>query len=634
MHAYVCFQGCLANRDNLRSLQNLENVCNELVERWHFRMLNDDIRNDRYQKAIGNAIGINECRNPNFRVLDIGTGTGLLAIYAAQEGCKSIVAVDDCPQMAMIARHVFETTSYCEQIDLLDIYSTFLMPELVGGQFDLIVTETLDSGAFGEGILKTLIHAKECLLKENGKILPQKVTLYIAGYRSTQMTMDHLCLNESFTDMIYLKGCSMVSNTSDPYDTENVRLVSDFKLVTSTEEAFSCDFNDLDDMKFIEQGAKEAKVKLTVIHTGYLDGFAIWFDVDVDETNRISSSPSHRSCWDTVVFRLSHRFIITASRPELNVTVSCPAGRLTLVHDYNYTGHVISVKQDIIRFINDFEYIDQLEHEFFSSGQRISVSNRASYANILDFSPFPYVGICLMKEQRATKLYCDRSVQEFVEFVASQNAVDLDKIVFLENPTDSLSISDMFDIIILSPLNTMGCVNSSQVSNYGYLKENKLTPGGRMLPHAIEVWGELVQSHYLNEVCFVSNPVLEALGIQSAINKFATYHQMNLQTFPHTSCSSPFLCAELQLNDELYEQTVSVMGSSPGRLESDGILYYFQIRLTPGECPVSTRRIMSHIRRACLLWDPKRMELGDRRRTANPLIVRYVQQHGVIYFNL
>lgn len=602
-----------------------------MVERWHFRMLNDDLRNDRFQKAIANSIPVDV--KENFRMLDIGTGTGLLAIYAAQEGCQSIVAIDDSKTMFKIAGHIIHQNDFKDQIDLLELYSTYVEPEIIGGQFDLIVTETLDSGAFGEGILETLIHAKETLLKPKGKILPHRVKMWIAGFQSKQMALDHLCLNDTFSDLVYLKGCSLVSNTSEPYDTENVRLVNDFKLVTLEKAAFKCDFNNLDDMKSIFSGAKEQMVKLPVTDWAYLDGFVMWFEVDVDDTNRVSSNPQLRSCWDTVVFRMSHRHKLFPIRPELSVTISCPRGRLTLVHDFDYTGNVVRVGQDVIRFINDTEYLDQLEHEFLSAGKRITLTNRASYNIVLDFSPFPYVGICLMKEQRATKVYCNRSVQEFVEFVANQNALPLEQIIFLDDPVDALTVTDMFDIIILNPLNTLGCVNSSQISNYAYLKENKLAPGGRMLPHKIEVWGELIQSSYLTEVCSVTNPQLEELGINAAINRFATYHHLNLQTFPHTSRSLPFLCAELRLNDEQFEESVSVVGLNPGRMEADGILYYFQVRLVEGgEEMFSTRQMSSHIRRACLLWDPT--QYSALQRNANPMVVRYVQQHGVIHFKL
>ena len=57
----------------LGARENLENVCGHLVERWHFRMLNDIRRNQAYRIAIDSTIA-----DGFDTVLDIGTGTGLL----------------------------------------------------------------------------------------------------------------------------------------------------------------------------------------------------------------------------------------------------------------------------------------------------------------------------------------------------------------------------------------------------------------------------------------------------------------------------------------------------------------------------------------------------------------------------
>lgn len=59
--------------DYLGARENLENVCGHLVERWHFRMLNDRVRNEAYRGAITAAV-----KAGYDTVLDIGTGTGLL----------------------------------------------------------------------------------------------------------------------------------------------------------------------------------------------------------------------------------------------------------------------------------------------------------------------------------------------------------------------------------------------------------------------------------------------------------------------------------------------------------------------------------------------------------------------------
>ena len=60
--------------DFLRARENSDGVCNLLVERWHFRMLNDVERNEAFRCAIERAVRQYGCLN----VLDIGCGTGIL----------------------------------------------------------------------------------------------------------------------------------------------------------------------------------------------------------------------------------------------------------------------------------------------------------------------------------------------------------------------------------------------------------------------------------------------------------------------------------------------------------------------------------------------------------------------------
>ena len=72
------FQRALTlNPEYLKARENLDNICSHLVERWHFRMLNDVKRNALYDLAIQSAIQ-QVSPDSKLSVLDIGTGTGLL----------------------------------------------------------------------------------------------------------------------------------------------------------------------------------------------------------------------------------------------------------------------------------------------------------------------------------------------------------------------------------------------------------------------------------------------------------------------------------------------------------------------------------------------------------------------------
>jgi protein arginine N-methyltransferase 1 len=56
--------------------------------REHDRMLADNVRLDPYYRAISKYVGKGDV------VVDIGTGTGILSFFAAQQGPKKIYAID------------------------------------------------------------------------------------------------------------------------------------------------------------------------------------------------------------------------------------------------------------------------------------------------------------------------------------------------------------------------------------------------------------------------------------------------------------------------------------------------------------------------------------------------------------
>jgi ribosomal protein L11 methyltransferase len=76
-----------------------------------------------------------KCIEPGMRVLDAGTGSGILAVYAAKSGAESIVAFDNDPQAIVNARENCHLNSINQRIELhcCDIDS------IIEREFDLII---------------------------------------------------------------------------------------------------------------------------------------------------------------------------------------------------------------------------------------------------------------------------------------------------------------------------------------------------------------------------------------------------------------------------------------------------------------------------------------------------------------
>ena len=67
----------------------LQSLVGALVPRWHFSMLNDFTRNSRFADAIKRAAEAwrkTKKGGDAVRLLDIGSGTGLLSMVAADAG--------------------------------------------------------------------------------------------------------------------------------------------------------------------------------------------------------------------------------------------------------------------------------------------------------------------------------------------------------------------------------------------------------------------------------------------------------------------------------------------------------------------------------------------------------------------
>ena len=120
-------------------------------------------------------------------VLDIGAGTGLLAMLAARAGAQAVWAAECSAVMAALARECCAANG-CGGVSVLEGMSTDLSvgaaAAAAGGErglclpakVDLVVSEILDAGLLGEQVLPTLRHAAAHLLRPGGRMIPAGAT--------------------------------------------------------------------------------------------------------------------------------------------------------------------------------------------------------------------------------------------------------------------------------------------------------------------------------------------------------------------------------------------------------------------------------------------------------------------------
>jgi precorrin-6B methylase 2 len=133
----------------------------------HARMLHDDRRTSDYIAALREAV------RPGDIVLDIGTGSGVLAIAAARAGARHVYAVE-ASDIADVAERVFAANGVQDRVTLIRGWSRDIkLPE----RADLLVAEVIGNEPFEEEILETTLDARRRLLKPGARLIPHTLEL-------------------------------------------------------------------------------------------------------------------------------------------------------------------------------------------------------------------------------------------------------------------------------------------------------------------------------------------------------------------------------------------------------------------------------------------------------------------------
>lgn len=133
-------------------------------------MVSDQIRTDAFAEAISEVVKEGD------RVLDVGTGTGLLAMLSAKAGAEKVYGIDQA-SIADLATKMVEHNGLSDKVEIIKGNAKNLqLPEKV----DVLVSEWLGHFGFVETMLDDVIVARDNNLKANGTMLPCGIELFMA----------------------------------------------------------------------------------------------------------------------------------------------------------------------------------------------------------------------------------------------------------------------------------------------------------------------------------------------------------------------------------------------------------------------------------------------------------------------
>lgn len=242
----------------------------------HSDMLFDEERVNRYLEAINQQV------KPGDIVVDIGTGTGLLAFLCVRAGAKRVHAIErsDALKWAKILteHHGLSNKIIFHSADSRDVE--------LHEKVNVILTETIGHIAFEEGMVESIFDAKSRFLSPGGKIIPQKVSLKLAPvceeniYKSCiECWEDAWGIEYSLLRKDAIKACYLTD-------------ITDRELMAVPKTLFEVDFLESKDLPILN-----GSCSFKVFRKGNVNGIALWFDALLAHNITLSSGPWKRTHW-------------------------------------------------------------------------------------------------------------------------------------------------------------------------------------------------------------------------------------------------------------------------------------------------------------------------------------------------
>lgn len=256
---------------------------------WHFPMMNDTVRNDAYEKALKTAL------QKGGVVLDIGSGSGLLAMMAARHGATKVTTCEEVTMVAEKAKVIIGRNGFADQIKVINKLSTDMVVgvDLID-RADILVTEIFDYGLLGEKAFRAIGHARKHLLKPNAQLIPSGVRVYAMCIESSEIYQNHRVETISDFDLSPF-------NQFSSYDYTGYHLAkTEYRALSATTSIFDFDFYNI-------PGNESVPIEFNVTESGVCHAVAFWYELQLDQDTIISTAPHlpRLSCWKQAVQLLS-----------------------------------------------------------------------------------------------------------------------------------------------------------------------------------------------------------------------------------------------------------------------------------------------------------------------------------------
>jgi len=257
----------------------------------HGRMIADRIRVGAYRRALQEVV------TPGAVVVDIGSGTGILAVLACQFGARKVYAIE-CDEIIELARRIAKDNGCHDRIEFIRDLSTYVeLPE----RANVIVADIHGALPVYCGCVEALIDARRRFLAAGGAMIPRTEHIWIAVADLPETTYAEGV--EVWIDGRW--GVDLTAGRRFGTDWDFTADLAQSQLVTQPACLATLNYHWLQSPSF------SSEMEFKPIRDGNAKGYAVWFDAELADGVSLTTAPGcPQTVYSNVFLPWSHPVVI------------------------------------------------------------------------------------------------------------------------------------------------------------------------------------------------------------------------------------------------------------------------------------------------------------------------------------
>lgn len=232
-------------------------------------MIADSVRMRAYVEALKRLV------QPDSVVLDIGTGTGIIALLAASMGARRVFAIEPS-DVIVLAKEAARANSLSDRIVFLQELSTRITLQQ---KADIIISDLRGVLPFFATNIQSVIDARERLLAPGGALIPQRDRLWLTVLNS-----------QKFYDRVAAPWMNYDGIDLTTVGNKAVNLWSKIRITPEDVILNPQIWCEIDYTNVTSPNAA-AEVEWSVEEDSVGHGLGVWFDSDLSDSISMTNSP-------------------------------------------------------------------------------------------------------------------------------------------------------------------------------------------------------------------------------------------------------------------------------------------------------------------------------------------------------